>query len=68
MKTLEIGDLVKLSFRGKLSLQQSIKTQTVGLVVDKDLSYGCSLVLVKWFPTGATSEMHTDFIELVESK
>lgn len=68
MRTFENGDLVKLSFRGKLSLQQSSKADDVGLVVDKDLPYGCSLVLVKWFPTGATSEMHTDFIELVESK
>ncbi len=66
--TFKNGDLVRLSFRGKLSLQMSNIANKVGIVTDADLGYGCSLVLVRWFSTGGTSETHVDFIELLGEK
>ena len=65
MKTFENGDLVQLSLHGRMSIGMSNITDKIGIVINNDLYYG-SLVLVKWFSTGGTSETHVDFIEKVQ--
>jgi len=62
MKSYEIGDLVKLSFRGKLSLQTSIIANKVGIILCNDLLHD-NLYFVKWLATGVSAEVHKDFIE-----
>ena len=61
MKTLEIGDLVRLSV-GEANIVDKI-----GIILCNDTLYD-NLYLVKWLTTGISSEVHADFIEKVQKK
>ena len=61
MKTLEIGDLVRLSV-GEANIVDKI-----GIILCNDTLYD-NLYFVKWLTTGISSEVHADFIEKVEKK
>lgn len=67
MKTLEIGDLVKLSLHGKFSVGEANITDKLGIILCNDTLYD-NLYYVKWITTGKSSEVHADFIEKVEKK
>ncbi len=67
MKTLEIGDLIKLSLRGKFAVGEANITDKIGIVLCNDLLYD-NLYYVKWLTTGVSAEVHKDFIEKVEKK
>lgn len=62
---MKIGDLIKLSLRGRMSIGEANITDRFGIVIG-DSSYYNSLVEVHWLTTGRTGEVHTDFIEKVE--
>ena len=65
MKKVEIGDLVQLSLHGKFAIGEKNITDRLGIVISNAIDYD-HLVLVKWFTTGATCEVHRAFIEKVE--
>ena len=68
MKTLEIGDLVRLSLHGKFSVgERKWITDKVGIILCNDTLYD-NLYFVKWLATGKSSEVHADFIEKLEDK
>ena len=65
MKTLEIGDLVKLSLHGRMMTGVPNITDKIGIVLCNNLLHD-NLYLVKWLTTGTSSEVHKDFIEKLE--
>ena len=65
MKKLEIGDLVRLSLRGRFAVGYTNITDKVGIVLCNDLLHD-NLYYVKWLTTGVSGEAHKDFIEKVE--
>ena len=67
MKTLEIGDLVRLSLHGKFSVGEANITDKLGIILCNDLLHD-NLYYVKWLSTGVSSEVHKHFIEKVEKK
>ena len=67
MKTLQIGDLVRLSLHGKFSIGEANITDKVGIILCNDTLYD-NLYFVKWLATGKYSEVHADFIEKLEDK
>lgn len=67
MKSFEIGDLVKLSLRGRFAVGYVNITDKIGIVLCNDTLYD-NLLFVKWLATGKSSEVHADFIEKVEKK
>ena len=64
----EVGDLVRLSFRGKLACNVSYKTRTVGLVTRTNSNLATQLCEVQWASEPEPTEMHWDFIEEVTKK
>tara|TARA_B100000963_G_scaffold326645_1_gene313837 strand:- start:214 stop:417 length:204 start_codon:yes stop_codon:yes gene_type:complete len=67
MKTFEIGDLIRLSLRGRLSVGEINITDKIGIVLCNDTLYD-DLIFVKWLTTGIKSEVHVDFVERLEEK
>ena len=64
MSKIKIGDLVQISFRGKMALGFS-NLPAVGVIISFISS---NHVLVKWLCGFGKSRMHLDFIELLEEK
>lgn len=64
---MKTGDLVKLSLHGRMMTGEPNITDKIGIILCDDLLYD-NLYFVRWFSTGATSEVHKDFIEKVEKK
>jgi len=62
---MKIGDLVKLSLRGRISIGHPNITDKIGIILCDDLLYD-DLYFVKWLTTGVSSEVHKDFIEKLE--
>ena len=60
---MQIGDLVQISFRGKMALGY-FDLPTIGVVTSFISS---NHVVVKWLCGYQKSRMHLDFIEKVES-
>lgn len=67
MSKLKIGDLVKLSLRGRFAVGYTNITDKIGIVLCNDLLYD-DLYFVKWLSTGVSGEVHKDFIEKLEEK
>ena len=67
MKTFEIGDLIRLSLHGRLSVGEINITDKIGIVLCNDTLYD-DLIFVKWLTTGIKSEVHVDFVERLEEK
>ena len=67
----EIGDLVRLSVRGRISLCKGIDDGSIGIVTatpkTKDFAHPMSIE-VKWCRSQETSRMHVDYIEKLETK
>ncbi len=61
---MNVGDLIQISFKGKMALGYS-NLPTVGLVVSFISSRH---VVVKWLCGYGKSHMHLDFIEKLEEK
>ena len=64
----EIGDLVRLSFRGKLSLADVFRNRSVGIVTRTNPNHAIQLCSVQWADEPEPVEMHWDFIEEVTKK
>jgi len=66
----EIGDLVRLSFRGKLSMAilSSLSDRSVGIVTRTNPNLAIQLCTVQWASEPEPIEMHWDFIEEVTNK
>lgn len=66
----EVGDLVRLSFRGKLSMAilSSLSSQSVGIVTRTNPNLAIQLCTVQWADEPEPVEMHWDFIEEVTKK
>jgi hypothetical protein len=64
---MKTGDLVKLSFRGRISIGHQQHWNAIGIIMCDDLLYD-NLYFVKWLNTGVSSEVHKDFIEKLEKK
>ena len=66
----EIGDLVRLSFRGKLSMAilSSLSDRSVGIVTRTNPNLAIQLCDVQWVNESEPIEMHWDFIEEVTNK
>jgi len=64
----EIGDLVQLSFRGKLSLQSVFRNRSVGIITRTKPNLAIQLCSVQWASEPEPIEMHWDFIELVDER
>ena len=64
----EVGDLVRLSFRGKLSLSMLNNEWSVGIVTRTDRNLAIQLCDVQWANESEPIEMHWDFIEEVTKK
>jgi hypothetical protein len=64
----EIGDLVRLSFRGKLSLADVFRNRSVGIVTRTNPNLAIQLCEVQWANEPEPTEMHWDFIEEVTKK
>jgi len=64
----EIGDLVRLSFRGKLSLSLLDNEWLVGIVTRTNSNLSIQLCDVQWASEPEPIEMHWDFIEEVTNK
>ena len=64
----EVGDLVRLSFRGKLSLSMLNNEWSVGIVTRTDHNVAIQLCDVHWANEPEPVEMHWDFIEEVTKK
>jgi hypothetical protein len=64
----EIGDLVRLSFRGKLSLADVFRNRSVGIVTRTNPNLAIQLCSVQWADEPEPVEMHWDFIEEVTKK
>ena len=64
----EIGDLVRLSFRGKLSLADVFRNRSVGIVTRTNPNLAIQLCSVQWANEPEPVEMHWDFIEEVTKK
>ena len=69
----EIGDLVKLSVKGRVSLCKDIDDGSIGIVTGTsdtipNMAFTC--VKVKWMVGGdnAGSTMHIDYIEFVDKR
>ena len=58
----EVGDLVKLSLRGRQAVGKGNITSKIGIILCDDLLYD-NLYFVKWLATGKFGEVHKDFIE-----
>jgi len=64
-KNFKVGDLVKLSFKGKKALDHlASKFKGVGIIL-KALE-DCKSVRVQWITQKHTASMHEDYIELVK--
>ena len=63
----EVGDLVRLSLRGKMAWRDRSKIRTVGIVTRTNALSGqrCE---VQWASEPEPTEMHWDFIEEVTNK
>ena len=64
----EVGDLVRLSMRGKMAWSDRNKTRTVGIVTSTKPNLAIQLCTVQWANDPKTIEMHWDFIEEVTNK
>ena len=68
----EIGDLVRLSVRGRISLCKDINDGSIGIVTatskTKKFEGHNALVEVRWCETQETSRMHIDYIELLDNR
>ena len=64
----EIGDLVRLSFRGKLSMADVFRNWSVGIVTRTNPNHAIQLCDVHWANEPEPVEMHWDFIEEVTKK
>lgn len=69
----EIGDLVRLSVRGRISLCKGLDDGSIGIVTgtpDTIPNMATQSVKVKWMVghTSAESTMHIDYIELVDKR
>ena len=64
----EIGDLVRLSFRGKLSLSRLDDGWSVGIVTRTNPNLAIQLCDVQWGCEPEPIEMHWDYIEEVTNK
>jgi len=64
----EIGDLVRLSFRGKLSLSLLDNEWLVGIVTRTNSNLSIQLCDVQWASEPEPIEMHWDYIEEVTNK
>lgn len=64
---MKTGDLVKLSFRGRISIGHQKHWNAIGIILCDDLLHD-NLYLVKWLTTGVSSEVHKDFIEKLTKK
>lgn len=69
----EIGDLVRLSVRGRISLCKGLDDGSIGIVTgtpDTIPNMATQSVKVKWMVghTSAESTMHIDYIELVDER
>jgi len=64
----EVGDLVRLSFRGKLSLTDVFRNRSVGIVTRTNPNHTIQLCSVQWANEPEPVEMHWDFIEEVTKK
>lgn len=62
---MKVGDLVKLSLHGRMSIGKANITDKIGIILCDDLLYD-DLYFVKWLTTGVSSEVHKDFIEKLE--
>ena len=67
MKIFKVGDLVKLSLHGRMSIGSRNITDKIGIVLRDNSTYA-NIILVKWLATGRTSETHASFIEKLEQK
>ena len=67
----EIGDLVRLSVRGRISLRKGLDDGSIGIVTatpkTKHFAHSMSIE-VKWCRSQETSRMHIDYIELVDER
>ena len=61
-----IGDLVRLSFRGKLSLVDVFRPRSVGIVTRTNPNHAIQLCSVQWANEPEPVEMHWGLIELVD--
>ena len=64
----EVGDLVQLSVRGKLSLADVFCNRSVGIVTRTNPNHTIQLCSVQWANEPEPVEMHWDFIEEVTKK
>jgi len=64
----EIGDLVRLSLRGKMASRDRSKIRTVGIVTRTNPNLAIQLCEVQWASEPEPTEMHWDFIEEVTKK
>tara|TARA_R110002094_G_scaffold66262_1_gene75871 strand:+ start:64 stop:273 length:210 start_codon:yes stop_codon:yes gene_type:complete len=63
----EVGDLVRLSLRGKMASRDRSKIRTVGIVTRTN-ALGGQRCEVQWANEAEPVEMHWDFIEEVTKK
>ena len=63
-----VGDLVRLSFRGKLSVSLLHGEWSVGIVTRTNPNLAIQLCDVQWANEPEPIEMHWDFIEEVTKK
>ena len=64
----EIGDLVRLSFRGKLSIEFALSNWSVGIVTRTNPNLAIQLCDLQWTDEPEPIEMHWDYIEEVTNK
>ena len=64
----EIGDLVRLSFYGKLSMSLLNNEWSVGIVTRTNPNHAIQLCDVQWTDEPEPIEMHWDFIEEITNK
>ena len=67
----EIGDLVRLSIRNRISLCKGLEDGSIGIVTatPKTFKFGHPMSIeVMWCETQETSRMHVDYIERVKCK
>ena len=64
----EVGDLVRLSMRGKMTWSDRSKIRTVGIVTRTNPNVATQRCEVQWASEPEPTEMHWDFIEEVTNK
>ena len=67
----EIGDLVRLSVRGRISLCKGLNDGSIGIVTatPKTSQFGHPMSIeVTWCETQERSRMHVDYVERVKCK